>query len=116
MLNTSISQFYIQMAQETDTYDWTNKYSPCFFDREENLFLNMIVPHLNESDNPSFAEKCFKSLFLSYSCKCRYVTFFFAFYSCFLALLFVEITDFDLLSLLISFYLLKRMFIFITFS
>ena len=91
MLNTSISQFYIQMAQETDTYDWTNKYSPCFFDREENLFLNMIVPHLNESDNPSFAEKCFKSLF-------------------------VEITDFDLLSLLISFYLLKRMFIFITFS
>ena len=79
MLNTSISQFYIQMAQETGTYDWTNKYSPCFFDREENLFFNMIAPHLNESDNPSFAEKCFKSLFLSYSCKCRYVTFFLCF-------------------------------------
>lgn len=37
MINSSITNFFLQSAQELDMFSWDAKYSPCFFDRQRIL-------------------------------------------------------------------------------
>lgn len=46
LINSSITHFFLRLAQELDRFSWTAKYSPCYFDRKRILNFKGWMNHV----------------------------------------------------------------------
>lgn len=54
LINSSITQFFLNIVQESETFSWDIKYSPCFFDRKRILDFRgwMMLDDFKKIVNP----------------------------------------------------------------
>lgn len=76
LINNAISHYFFIKADDTGVFEWTNKYSPCFFERKHILnFRGMMMPEIQQNvDNRKLA-LCRKYFMNDYTMQIKYLTF-----------------------------------------
>lgn len=76
LINSSITNFFLRLAQELDMFSWTAKYSPCFFDRRRILnFKGCMSPVFLKEINTHMLNIGKRYLIRDFAMQLKYLTF-----------------------------------------
>lgn len=76
LINSALSQFFFIQADENGTFDWAEKYSPCFFDRKRILdFRGRMMPEIQLEVDQKKLALCRKYFMRDFAMLTKYLTF-----------------------------------------